>query len=112
MERFRGKVALVTGASAGIGRAIAKMLAENAMRVAVCARRAERLRELRAELPQADWLTVTADLRVESEIQALFARIREEWGGVDVLVNNAGLGHDAPLMSGDSAHWRETLELN
>lgn len=112
MERLRGKVALVTGASAGIGRAIAKMLAENAMRVAVCARRAERLDALRAELPQAEWLTRATDLRAERDIEALFAEIRETWGGVDVLVNNAGLGHDSPLMSGDGAAWRETLELN
>lgn len=112
MVRFKGKVALVTGASAGIGRTVAKMLAENGMRVAVCARRAERLAELAAEVPAADWLTRSVDLRDEAEIGALFAEIRRRWGGVDVLVNNAGLGHDAPLSSGRTEHWRETLELN
>lgn len=112
MDRFRGKVALVTGASTGIGRAIATMLAESGMRVAVCARRLDRLERVAAEVPGAEWLCRATDLRDEASIDALFCEVRERWGGVDVLVNNAGLGHDSPLMSGSAEHWRETLEVN
>lgn len=112
MQRFAGKVALVTGASSGIGRAIARTLAESGMRVAICARRADRLEALAAELPEADWLARASDLRDERQIEELFAAVRQRWGGVDVLVNNAGLGHDAPLLSGATEAWRETLQLN
>lgn len=105
-----GRVALVTGASAGIGRATALRLAAAGMRVAVCARRAERLQALQSEVEQL--LPIPADLRDEGDVQRVFAAVRERWGGVDVLVNNAGLGHMAPLVSGSTEHWREMLELN
>jgi 17beta-estradiol 17-dehydrogenase / 3beta-hydroxysteroid 3-dehydrogenase len=107
MEAWRGKTALVTGASSGIGRATAAALAAAGMRVAVCARRVDKLRELAGEV-----LALAVDLLDEKQIVAMFAAVRAKWGGVDVLVNNAGLGHHAPLMDGDTAAWRETLELN
>jgi NADP-dependent 3-hydroxy acid dehydrogenase YdfG len=100
-------VALVTGASAGIGRAIAERLVGAGMRVAVCARRRERLERIGEGV-----LPIAADLRREEDITAMFATIREAWGGVDVLINNAGLGRDAPLVSGATEAWREVLEVN
>lgn len=113
LSSWRDRVALVTGASSGIGRAVAESLARAGMRVAACARRAERLEALRDHIGDAGrLLPIAADLRDESAISAMFDRVRERWGGVDVLVNNAGLGHKAPLVSGDSAHWREMLEVN
>ena len=115
LARWRDRVALVTGASSGIGQAVAGRLAAAGMRVVVCARRQERLDRLAPELEgagAAGVLPVTADLRREADIEALFSRIRQEWGGVDLLVNNAGLGHEAPLLSGQTAEWRETLEVN
>jgi NADP-dependent 3-hydroxy acid dehydrogenase YdfG len=112
MERLRGKVALVTGASAGIGRAVAQMLAENGLRTAVWARRLDRLEELQRELPGAELFPLAVDLRDERQILDGFEKIRARWGGVDVLVNNAGLGHHTPLVSGETEKWRETLEVN
>lgn len=84
------------------------------MRVATCARRLERLEESRAELGVTGErvMLIRADLRDEKDIAAMFGAIRERWGGVDVLVNNAGLGHKAPLLSGESEHWRDMLEVN
>ncbi len=111
MERWRDRVALVTGASAGIGRAVAERLLDAGMRVAVCARREERLAEVAARAPQRV-LAVPCDLRSEADRLALFDRVRRQWGGVDVLVNNAGLGHAAPLTSGSTEHWREMLDVN
>ncbi|MEQ9320400.1 MAG: SDR family NAD(P)-dependent oxidoreductase [Polyangiaceae bacterium] len=111
MKAWAGKVALVTGASSGIGRATAKRLATAGMRVMVCARRREALEEL-AESSEGEIATCEVDLRDEMQIEALFAATKQRFGGVDVLVNNAGLGHDAPLMSGDTEHWREMLEVN
>lgn len=112
MERWKGRVALVTGASAGIGRAVAEALAADGMRVVAWARRLERLEELRRSSPGAELLTRSVDLRDEAQIVAGFDDVRARWGGVDVLVNNAGLGHAAPLISGSTEHWREMLEVN
>jgi NADP-dependent 3-hydroxy acid dehydrogenase YdfG len=106
IDRWAGRVALVTGASSGIGRAIALDLLDAGMNVAAWARRVERLQDLPGALAQR------VDLRDEAQILAGFARIREEWGGVDVLVNNAGLGRSAPLLSGASDDWREMLDVN
>lgn len=83
------------------------------MKVVVCARRKERLDELAGELPEgAELLSLQTDLRNEAEIDTLFETVRETWGGVDVLVNNAGLGHFTPIASGEPDKWREMLELN
>jgi len=110
MERWKGRVAMVTGASSGIGRAIARMLADEGLRVAVCARREARLREIADA--GGEVLPVVVDLRDPQSILAAFQRVREEWGGVDVMINNAGLGHQSPLTSGDHEQWREMLEVN
>ena len=108
------RIALVTGASAGIGRAVAKELAQNGYLVVGCARRTERLEELAFELGEQglEFVPKTCDLRSESSIVAMFEEIKAELGGVDVLINNAGLGHKAPLLSGETEHWREMLEVN
>ncbi len=84
------------------------------MRVVVAARRADRLTGLVAEIEAAGGLALACptDLRDESSIATLFEKARARFGGVDVLVNNAGLGHAAPLTSGDTAAWREMLEVN
>lgn len=114
MDRWKNKVALVTGASSGIGDAIVRTLANAGMRIAACARRVERLDALKADIEGCGGkiLTCATDLKDEAQIRHLFDAIRERWGGVDVLINNAGLGHLAPLMSGSSDEWREMLELN
>lgn len=106
------KVAIVTGASSGIGEAIARMLAAEGMRVAVLARRIDRLHALAAALPDADVLPIACDVRDEAQILAAFAAVRERWGGVDLLVNNAGLGREAPLSSGSTSAFREMLDVN
>ena len=114
MDPLKSRTALVTGASSGIGRAIAVALAHHGMRVVLAARRADRLAALEQELTQtgAEVLSVVADLRDETQILSLFEQTRRRFGGVDVLINNAGLGHKAPLMSADTELWREMLELN
>ena len=107
-------VVLVTGASSGIGRAIATHLAMAGYRVAVCGRRLARLTEL-AKMLQSQGYTMrpyAADLRQEGDILSLFAQIRQDWGGVNILVNNAGLGHRQSLIDGETEPWREMLEVN
>lgn len=111
MERWQDAVALVTGASSGIGRAIAERLAAEGLRVAALARRRERLESLAAAYPDRV-LPLVADLRREEKIQAAFAEVRQRWGGVEVLINNAGLGRKSPLATGKTEDWREMLEVN
>ena len=114
MSPWRDRVALVTGASAGIGAAISKRLLAEGMRVVGCARRVDRVQEMmRSSDPDGQRsLALSVDLRDLGQITSMFATIREKWGGVDVLINNAGLGHQAPLLSGDPEHWREMLDVN
>ncbi len=113
---LRDKVALVTGASSGIGEAIARMLAREHARVVVLARREARLAalcdQLRALPGASEPLALVCDLRDEAAIARAFATVRDRCGGVDILVNNAGLGRNAPLCSGATADFREMLELN
>jgi NADP-dependent 3-hydroxy acid dehydrogenase YdfG len=80
--------------------------------VAVCARRAERLGALAGTMAHAELLPLAADLRREADIVGVFDAVRSKWGGVDVLVNNAGLGHRAPLTTADTELWREMLDVN
>jgi len=113
---LRDRIALVTGASSGIGEAIALELAEQGARLVLLARREDRLRALaeriEAEGDSGSVLTRACDLRDEAQILAAFDAARERFGGVDVLVNNAGLGRRAPLSSGATEDWREMLEVN
>ena len=115
LSDWAGKVALVTGASSGIGEAVAEKLASVGMQVALCGRRKDRLAALAQRLEDAygaECLALETDLRQEADILAMFKTIREAWGGVDVLINNAGLGHNQSLLTGQSEAWREMLEVN
>ena len=109
-----GCTALVTGASSGIGTETARALATAGAALVVSARRRDRLDALVAELEKAGAavLAVTADMRREDDIVRCFAAARERFGGVDVLVNNAGLGRSAPISSAATELWREMLEVN
>jgi len=114
LERWRDKLALVTGASAGIGRATATALAGAGLRVVLAARDGDRLAALAEELAGqgGEAHPAPTDLRDEGQILALFERVRQEWGGLDVLVNNAGLGVAGALADGRSEDWREVLDVN
>jgi short-subunit dehydrogenase len=89
-----GAIALVTGASSGIGEAVATRLARERLRVVLVARRAERLEELARRLAQAggEALPLPADLSQESERERVLAATREACGPPDILINNAGFG--------------------
>ena len=90
---LKGKVALVTGASEGIGKAIARKLADEGVRVAICARTEATLKATAAEIAEAtgmDVAPIPADLRSLAGCQGVVQRAAERLGGVDILVNNAG----------------------
>jgi NADP-dependent 3-hydroxy acid dehydrogenase YdfG len=114
MRQWVGRTALVTGASSGIGAAIAERLLADGMRVVGCARRQSRMAEILAAADSSAerTLAVGCDVRDEASVKAAFAAARDRFGGVDVLINNAGLGHAAPLAEGRVDEWREMLEVN
>ena len=109
-----GKSAVVTGASSGIGAATARALAAAGAAVTLGARRVDRLESLATELrgTGAAVAVQPTDMRREDDVCRLVAVARERFGGVDVLVNNAGLGRTAPLSSAPTEPWREMLEVN
>jgi NADP-dependent 3-hydroxy acid dehydrogenase YdfG len=113
-EPLAGRSAVVTGASSGIGVEIARFLAGAGAAVTLGARRVDRLETLARELRDAGGRVAVqrADMRVEDDVRRLVDVARERFGGVDVLVNNAGLGRVAPLSSSPTEPWREMLEVN
>ncbi|KAK7111500.1 dehydrogenase/reductase SDR family member 11-like [Littorina saxatilis] len=115
-ERWRGRVALVTGASAGIGYCMAKALVQRGMKVVACARNIAPIQELAKELSdQSGSLTaIKCDVSKEEEVAAMFQAIRKDpnLGRMDVCINNAGLAHNAPLLSGEASQWKNMFEVN
>lgn len=91
MKKLEGRTAIVTGASSGVGRGLAKVLAENGANVCICARRLEKLEELKAELEAegAKALPVACDVMEPDQIKNVVTQCVDAFGGVDILVNCA-----------------------
>nr|CAD7586849.1 unnamed protein product [Timema genevievae] len=116
MNRWKGRVALVTGASAGIGEAIAKALVKQGMKVVGLARSLDRMKvnnyEKELEGEPGKFYPIKADMTKEEDLLAAFKWVSENLDGVDVLVNNAGVAFEARLLDGKTDQWRQILETN
>lgn len=114
MSRVAGKVAVITGASSGIGAAVAVVFAEAGIQVMLAARRAERLETLRDSIRAKGGVAEihAADVTDEPQVEGLFAATVERFGRVDILLNNAGRADHTPIDDLSLAKWREILDVN
>ncbi len=111
---MNGKRVLVTGASSGIGRAIAEALAREGARVAVHARSDESARDTLDAIAAAggDAFTVAADMRVTAEIGTMCRAALDELGGIDIVVNNAGIFEHALVVDMTKEFWDQTMDID
>jgi NAD(P)-dependent dehydrogenase (short-subunit alcohol dehydrogenase family) len=115
MGRLSGKVAIITGASAGIGRATAKLFAAEGAKLVLGARRKDELEQLVAEIAAegGEALALAGDVRSEDYARALVVLALERFGQLDVAFNNAGtLGESGPSTGVSEAGWSETVAVN
>jgi NADP-dependent 3-hydroxy acid dehydrogenase YdfG len=109
-----GTVALVTGASSGIGEATARELAARGAAVALAARRADRLTALAAQISAAGGtaLVVEADLMVQDQAREAVDQTVQAYGRLDILINNAGFARRGPIVDGSVADWERMVRIN
>ncbi|GAA3585584.1 SDR family NAD(P)-dependent oxidoreductase [Nonomuraea rosea] len=106
-----GKVALVTGASSGIGEATALALSAEGAGVAAGARRADRLATLAGKMP-GEVLTLDLDVIDQESVRAAVAKTVERFGALDILVNNAGVMLAGPIAGADTTEWTRMIDTN
>jgi len=112
----KGKTVLITGATAGIGRATAELLAENGFSLILTGRRQERLEKMEAELEDqypTSVQTLAFDVRDAKAAEQAFGALDAEWQTVDILINNAGKAKGlSPIHEGELDHWEEMIDTN
>jgi NAD(P)-dependent dehydrogenase (short-subunit alcohol dehydrogenase family) len=114
MARLAGRIAVVTGASSGIGEATAEALAAEGAVVVMAARRGDRLEAIAQRIRDSGGTAVArpTDVTSEEQVERLFADAQEEFGRVDLLVNNAGIADHTPTEDMSLTRWREIIEIN
>ncbi|WP_201529054.1 MULTISPECIES: SDR family NAD(P)-dependent oxidoreductase [Psychrobacter] len=119
MKRFREKTVIVTGAGSGIGRAAAIRFAHEGANVALVGRTAETLEQTAKEFPQDrtwihtdNYLTVTCDISVQSQVQEMIKRVIEKFETIDVLVNNAGKATQGKITELSGEDWKSAIDIN
>jgi short-subunit dehydrogenase len=111
MVDLKDKTAILTGASSGIGAALAVAFGQKGANLTLAARRLDRLKEVAQKCP-AEVLTLAADLTRDSDRRRIVQQTLERWGRIDILVNNAGLGIYGDFLSAGEEHWRQIFEVN
>ncbi|WP_114748275.1 SDR family NAD(P)-dependent oxidoreductase [Pleomorphovibrio marinus] len=108
------KIAFITGATSGIGKACAISLAKEGFAIIACGRRKERLVQLEKELPKGTPYTyLNFDVRIKNEVYAAIDSLPEEWQEIEVLINNAGNAHGLdPIHEGSEDDWDAMIDIN
>ncbi len=109
------KIALITGATSGIGEAVTKRLAETGFNVIITGRRNDRLTNLKKELEKTGIkvLSLCFDIRQREEVEKAITNLPEEWKNIDILINNAGLAAGlSPIQDGDFEDWERMIDTN
>lgn len=109
------KIALITGATSGIGEAVTKRMAENGFNVIITGRRNDRLTALKDELEKKGIkvLSLCFDIRQREEVEKAITNLPDEWKNIDVLINNAGLAAGlSPIQDGDFEDWERMIDTN
>ncbi|MBN8623823.1 MAG: SDR family NAD(P)-dependent oxidoreductase [Flavobacteriales bacterium] len=108
------KTALITGATSGIGKATAELLAKNSYRIILCGRRKEVLEQIKTELSAfTETFSLSFDQRNFSEVETAINSLPESWKNIDVLINNAGNAHGLePLSEGNLEDWDAMMDGN
>lgn len=114
VQPLSDKTVIITGASSGLGAAVAVRLGREGMRVALAARRAASLEQVAAQIQAAGGqaLVLPTDVRDQRAVQRMVASVLGEWGQIDVLFNNAGLGCEAPVDQIDPDKLRNQVAVN
>ena len=109
--KLTGKIALVTGASRGIGFAIAKILSENGALVVITAKNSERIKQAEIKIPNS--FAITCDIRKKNEVQNVVNQTIKKFGKLDILVNNAGIfPRIKQLHEIEEEEWNEVIDVN
>ena len=106
----QNRVAIVTGASSGIGLAMSKLLVERGAKVTLVSRSKEKLESISKSLPKS--FAIAADMTKEGEIRKMVGMTKDHFGRIDILINNAGQGYDAPVEKIDVDTFRHVFELD
>lgn len=111
---LKNRVALVSGGGVGIGQGVAKTLAGQGARIAICGRRVQPLEETVQELKAlgAQAMGIPADVTNRRDIERVVSAIIAEWGQIDILVNNAGISGRTPMDEGDDSRWLNIIDTN
>lgn len=116
MEKLKDKIVLITGASSGFGLAIAKTFAKEGAKLIICARRIERLEELKKEIEKnfpTQVIALQLDIKNQKQVEEKIASLPFEWKSIDILVNNAGLSRGLDkIYEGKIADWEEMIDTN
>lgn len=114
LKRLEGKVAIVTGSSSGIGKAVAIRFAQEGATVVIAARRGSLCSEVASMINErgGEAVSIPTDIRLEEQVETLISRTAQQCGGVDILVNNAGIFSGGTVADTSTAQFDEVLDTN